>query len=188
MAKKASLIRELIRATKVSRRRKTESEQAYLNRIVIEVGGLSEKARANLSPEAQAWYARAVEAINQGEMIPSPMVAHHQIAEDGPDDVDEDVADNKDRGEPPTDRREEKDDVPDLVADNRQDHSIASKPLSASDRTRRIILENLGRVEKKILRELVADAGIAVTNSSFDTIYYETNKTMQIAREMGLVR
>jgi hypothetical protein len=63
-----------------------------------------------------------------------------------------------------------------------------TKAPSASDRTRRIILENLGRVEKKVLRELVAQVGIAVTNSSFDTIYHETNKTKQIAREMGLVK
>jgi hypothetical protein len=43
-----------------------------------------------------------------------------------------------------------------------------------------------GRIEKN-LRELVVNAGIAVTNSSFDTTYYETNRTMQIAKEMGLV-
>jgi len=188
MAKKVSITRELIRAANISRRRKSESEQAYLNRIVLEVGGLSDDARASLTPEAQAWYAAAVEAINQGAMIPSPLVAHHRIAEDDPDDGDEDGADTKDRGAFPTDRHEEKDDIPDLAAGNRQDASNAAKPLSASDRTRRIILENLGRVEKKILRELVANAGISVTNSSFDTIYYETSKTMQIAREMGLVR
>jgi hypothetical protein len=41
MANQRSVIRELIRATKVSRRRKSESEQAYLNRIVLEVSGLS---------------------------------------------------------------------------------------------------------------------------------------------------
>jgi hypothetical protein len=69
-----------------------------------------------------------------------------------------------------------------LKADN------VPRALSASDRTRRIILEHLGKVEKKILRELVARAGIALTNSSFDTIYYETNKTMQIAKEMGIVK
>ena len=54
MAKKVSVTRELIRATNISRRRKTESEQAYFNRIVLEVGGLSDDARASLSPEAQA--------------------------------------------------------------------------------------------------------------------------------------
>jgi hypothetical protein len=69
-----------------------------------------------------------------------------------------------------------------------RDVGKGTKPPSISDRTRRIILENLGRVEKKTLRELVAGAGITVTKSSFDTIYYETNKTMQIAREMGLVK
>jgi hypothetical protein len=74
------------------------------------------------------------------------------------------------------------------VAANRQDASNPTKALSTSDRTRRIILENLGRVEKKILRELVTNAGIAVINSSFDTIYYETTKTIQIAREMRLVK
>ena len=63
-----------------------------------------------------------------------------------------------------------------------------TKVPSATDRTRRIILENLGRMEKKTLRELVAKAGIKVANSSFDTIYYETNKTMQIARELGFVK
>jgi hypothetical protein len=188
MAKKPFLSRELIRITKTSRRRKSESEQAYLNRIVLEVSGLSAEARANLSPEAQAWYRAAVESINHGNIIPSPMVAHHQIAEDSLDDVVENGPDNKKRSEPPTDRREEKDDIPDLVADHRQNDSIATKPLSASDRARRIILENLGKVEKKTIRELAANAGIAVTNSSFDTIYYETNKTMQIAKEMGLVK
>jgi hypothetical protein len=188
MAKKVSITRELIRASNISRQRKSESEQAYFNRIVLEVGGLSDDARANLTSEAQAWYARAVEAINQGEMIPSPVVAHHQIAEDEPEDIDEDGADNRDRSETPIRRREEKEDLPDMVAaGNRQDSSNGTKPPSASDRTRRIILENLGRVEKKTLRELVANAGITVTNSSFDTIYYETSKTMQIAREMGLV-
>jgi hypothetical protein len=121
-------------------------------------------------------------------MIPSPLVAHHRIAEDGLDDIDEDGADNNDRSEPSTDGREEKDDLPDLAATNRRAATNANKPLSASERTRRIIIENLGRVEKKTLRELVANAGIAVTNSSFDTIYYETNKTMQIVREMGLVK
>ena len=55
---------------------------------------------------------------------------------------------------------------------------------SASERARRIILENLGKLEKKTLRELVGKAGIAVTNSSFDT--YETSKIMQIAKQMGL--
>ena len=43
----------------------------------------------SLSPEAQIWYRTAVDAVNQGEMIPSPMVAHHRVAEDGPDDIDE---------------------------------------------------------------------------------------------------
>jgi len=186
MAKKVSITDELFRASSISRRRKSESEQAYFNRIVLEVGGLSDDARASLSPEAQAWYRTAVEAINQGEIIPSPLVAHHQTAEDDPDDIN--GADNSNRSEPLTDRRKEKDDIPDLAANNRQDASNTTKPLSASDRTRRIILENLGRVEKRTLRELVANAGIAVTNSSFDTIYYETNKTMQIARDMGLVR
>jgi len=90
---------------------------------VLEVGGLPDDARASLTPEAQAWYRAAVEAINQGEMIPSPMVAHHQIAEDGVDDIDEDGADNKDRSGLPTDRREEKDDLPDLAANNHQDAS-----------------------------------------------------------------
>jgi hypothetical protein len=60
MAKKVSITRELIRATNISRRRKSESEQAYFNRIVLEMGGLSNDARASLSPEAQTWYARAV--------------------------------------------------------------------------------------------------------------------------------
>jgi len=188
MAKQGSVIREMVRATKVSRRRKNESEQAYLNRIVLEVGGLSDDARANLSPEAQAWYRVAVESINQGDIIPNPMVAHHRIAQDGLDDVVEDGANNNGRSEPATDRCEEKDDIPDLVADNRKSESIASKPLSASERIRRIILENLGKVAKMPLRELVANAGIAVTNSSFDTIYYETAKTMQIARDMGLLK
>ena len=146
MAKKVSITRELIRATNISRRRKSESEQAYFNRIVLKVGGLSDNARATLSPEAQAWYYGAVEAINQGEMIPSPLVAHHQIAEDDPGDVDEDRADNNERREPLNDRRKEEDDIPDLVAGNRQDASNTTKPLSASDRMRRIILENLGRV------------------------------------------
>jgi hypothetical protein len=186
MAKRTAVIRELIRATNISRRRKSESEQAYLNRIVLEVGGRSDDARASLSPEAKAWYTRAVEAINRGETIRSPVVAHHQIPEDGLDEKN--GADNKDRSEPSTDRREEKDDIPDLVAESRQDASNATKALSASDRTRRIILENLGKVEKKTLRELVASAGIAMTNNSFDTIYYETNKTIQIAKDMGLVK
>jgi hypothetical protein len=53
MAKKVSTKRELIRATNISRRRKSESEQAYFNRIVLEVGGLSNDARASLSPEAK---------------------------------------------------------------------------------------------------------------------------------------
>jgi hypothetical protein len=72
MAKKISITRELIQATNISRRRRSESEQTYLNRIVLEVGGLSDDIRVNPSPEAQAWYAAAVEAINPGEMIPSP--------------------------------------------------------------------------------------------------------------------
>ena len=154
---------------------------------MLEVSGLSDDARAALSSEAQAWYRTAVEAINQGEMIPSPMVAHHQIAEDDPDEVDEDGADKKEKNEFPDHRRKEKNDIPDLAANNRRDEDNATKRLSASDRTRRIILENLGKVEKKTLRELIANAGITVTNNSFDTIYYETNKTMQIAREMGLI-
>jgi hypothetical protein len=116
MAKKFSITRELIRATNISRRRKSESEQAYLNRIVLEVGGLSDDARASLSPEAQAWYHAAVEAINQGEMILSPIAAHHRIVEDDPDDIDEDASDNNDRSEPATGRREEKDDVTEMVA------------------------------------------------------------------------
>jgi hypothetical protein len=120
-------------------------------------------------------------------MIPSRIVAHHRVAEDAPDEIDEDGVDNNDRGEAPSDRHEERNDVPDLAAANRRDASNSTKPLYASDRTRRIILENLGRVEKKTLREFVANADIVVANSSFDTIYYETNKTMQIAREMGLV-
>jgi hypothetical protein len=182
MAKKVSITRELIRATNISRRRRSESEQAYFNRIVLEVGGLSANARASLSPEAQTWYAGAVEAINQGEMIPSPMVAHHHIAKDGLDDIDEDGADNNNRSEPPTDRRDEREDIPDLAADNRQDASTVTKPLSASDRTRRIILENLGRVEKKTLRELVANAGIAVTNSSFDTIIQVPNGMLTVVK------
>jgi hypothetical protein len=53
MAKKVSITRELIRAANISRRRRSESEQAYLNRIVLEVGGLSDDARASLSPEAR---------------------------------------------------------------------------------------------------------------------------------------
>ena len=72
---------------------------------MLEVGGLSANARASLSPEAQAWYRAAVEAINQGEMIPSAMIAHHHIAEDGLDDIDEDGADNNDQSEPTTDPR-----------------------------------------------------------------------------------
>ena len=97
---------------------------------MLEVGGLSDDGRTSLSPEAQAWYAGAVEAINQGEMIPSPMVAHHQTAEDGLDNIDDDGAYTKERGEPSTDQREEKDDVPDLAADNRNDASDATKLLS----------------------------------------------------------
>jgi len=54
MAKKVSITGELIGATDISRRRKSESEQAYLNRIMLEVGGLSDDARVSLSPEAQA--------------------------------------------------------------------------------------------------------------------------------------
>jgi hypothetical protein len=56
MAKRGSLTRELTLAAKVSRRRKSESEQAYFNRIMLEVGGLSDDVRENLSHEAQAWY------------------------------------------------------------------------------------------------------------------------------------
>jgi hypothetical protein len=179
MAKKTSLIREFMRATKISRRRKSESEQAYLNRIVLEVGGLSEKVRANLSPEGQAWYRAAVEAINQGEMIPS-LAARDDVSDAG--EGEQKHPESEDSAEHPQGK------AATPSADIQHEAGKATKPPSASDRTRRIILENLGRVEKKNLRELVANAGIAVTNSSFDTIYYETNKTMQIAREMGLVK
>jgi hypothetical protein len=44
MAKTVSITRELIRATNISRRRKGESEQAYFNRIVLEVGGRQQPA------------------------------------------------------------------------------------------------------------------------------------------------
>jgi hypothetical protein len=89
VAKKASLTREFMRATMVSRRRKTESEQDYLNRIVLEVSGLSDDVRANLSPEAKARYRAAVEAISQGAMIPS-LTAHLDTSE-GTDSPREDV-------------------------------------------------------------------------------------------------
>lgn len=113
MAKKVSITRELMSATNpnISRQRKSEPEQAYFNRIVLGVDGLSDDVCANLFPDAQAWYASAAEAINKGEMIPSPIVAHHQIAEDDRDDNDEDSAANCDRRETPTDRREEKEDT-----------------------------------------------------------------------------
>jgi len=85
---------------------------------VLEVGGLSDDARASLSAEAQASYAHAVEAINKGDVIPSPMVPHHHNAEDDLDGIAEDGADNNDRSEPPTDRPNDKDNVPDLVLGN----------------------------------------------------------------------
>ena len=62
---------------------------------------------------------------------------------------------------------------------------INSQYLKLADAARSKIEQCIG---EKILRELVTNAGIAVTNSSFDTIYYETTKTIQIAREMGLVK
>ena len=178
MATKASLLRELVHITNISRRRKSESEQAYFNRIVLEVGGLSDDIRVNLSPEAQAWYAGAVEAINQGEMIPTP-------APRGAINEADERSENNQEAEDVIPRHEEKNAAPAPVGDIQQEAGNRTKPPSASDRTRRIILDNLGKVEKKTLRELVANAGIAMTTSSFDTIYYETNKTMQIARDMG---
>jgi hypothetical protein len=49
MAKRGSLTRELTLAAKVSRRRKSESEQAYFNRIMLEVGGLSDDVRETIT-------------------------------------------------------------------------------------------------------------------------------------------
>lgn len=177
MPKKVSIIRELMRTTKVSRRRKTESEHDHLKRIALAVSELPDKVRANLSPGAQAWYRVAVEGISASQTKQSPSV-HHDISESG----EKENRESEDVGE----QIEGKETA--STADMQQEADNLPKVLSASDRTRRIILENLGKVDKKTLRDLVFNSGITVANTSFDTIYYETNKTMQIAKEMGLVK
>jgi hypothetical protein len=60
--------------------------------------------------------------------------------------------------------------------------------LSPSDRVRPIIIENLGKVEKRTQRDLVLNAGIMVASNSFDAIYDETTEKLQIAKEMGLMK
>jgi hypothetical protein len=177
--KKVSIIRELMRTTKVSRRRKTESEHDHLKRIAHALSELAGNVRANLSPEAQAWYQAAVENISASQAKQS-LTIRHDISESS-----EGPGENRE-SEGGAEQIEEKQALP--TSGIRREVGNVPRTLSASDRTRRIILENLGRVEKKTLRELVAKAGIKVANSSFDTIYYETNKTMQIARELGFVK
>jgi hypothetical protein len=147
-------------------------------RLVIEeslaVNELTGTARANPSPEARAWYQKAVESIYESRMILSP-TAPNDIT-----DSHESIEENQ-KGMDSVSVSESG-----IVATMGQEMmGKEPKPLSASDRTRRIILENLGKIEKKTLQELVASAGIILTNSSFDMIYYETTRTIQIARAIG---
>jgi len=177
MPRKASLIRELMRATKVSRRRKAESEHDHLKRIALAASELPNKVRANLSPEAQAWHQAAAESIGEGNAVANLTTQYGGPKDNQKSGDDAERAPGNETASSPQTHEE----------DSVRGPEVGKIP-SASDRARRIILENLGRIEKRTLREVVANAGIAVTNSSFDTIYYETNKTMQIAKEMGLVR
>jgi hypothetical protein len=142
---------------------------------VLAVTELPDDVRANLSPEAQAWCQTAVEHVD-GQMMPGVAVSS-----DSADSVDSTKTNHGRGGVKAMSVGEEAIPISGLEA-------RVGRIFSASDRTRRIILENLGIVEKKTLRELVANAGIVVANTSFDTIYYETTKTMQIAKEMGLVK
>lgn len=178
MAKQCSVMRELMRAGDVSRQRKSESEPVYLKRIALAVSELRDDVKANLSSEAQAWCRAAVECLREGRMIPS-LKARGLGSEFS--ENQEDVNSDK-----PLEQTREQDTASYARPD--MESKAVRKVASATDRMRRIILENLGKVEKKRMRDLVANAGIAVTNNTFETIYYETHKTMQIAREMGLTK
>jgi len=177
MQKKRSVVREIIRVATVSRRRQKESEQDYLKRIIAAVKVAPDDVAANLSSEAKAWYQAAVQAIEQNSEIPSPTL--HLESSELADDVEAMV--------PSQDAEDTNEEVP-ITASVVEPSVTTPRELSASDRARRMILENLGKVAKKDLRVLVAEAGISVSNNSFDTIYYETSKTIQIAKEMGIIR
>jgi hypothetical protein len=134
MPRKASLIRELIRATKVSRQRKTESEHDHLKRIALAVSELPDNLRASLSPKAETWYRAAVESINAGRMITS-LAAPNDTSESGErpkqNQESEDVAERP---------------VEEAATQTASRQAQLAKVPSASDRARRIILENLGKV------------------------------------------
>jgi hypothetical protein len=163
--------------TNVSRRRRTESEHDYLRRIVLAVSELSTEALTNLSTEAQVWYQAVAESIGEGD-APANLTTQcggpkeNQKSRDGAERVP---------------GKETASSLQTLEKDSGRVPQVVKVP-SVSDHVRRIILENLGKFEKKTLRELVADAGVVVANTSFDTIYYETSKTIQIAKEMGLLK
>jgi hypothetical protein len=174
-------MRELVAVTKISRRRKTESEQDYLNRILLAASQLPKDVLASLSAEAIEWCHTAIERVNHGEPLPTltasrppqvPQSEEHQDSNSDSPEVDHKLVGQEIAAQAVTEPR------PTSLPDK----------LSASDHTRRIILENLDKLDKNGIRELVVISGIRIASSSFETIYYDTHKTIQIARGLGLLK